>query len=71
MARLEERDGKVYCIEEDGTEWEYSPPEPGPELPPDRLSQLEIELSITKAELSTTRTEMDDMYVFLAEFLFG
>lgn len=44
MARLEEREGKTYCIEDDGTEWEYTPaPEPplsGPSVS-DRVEQLE------------------------------
>jgi hypothetical protein len=28
MAHLIERDGKTYCVESDGTEWEYAPAEP-------------------------------------------
>lgn len=63
MARLVERNGKTYCVEEDGAEWEYSPPEPGVVIP-DRIAKLE-------EENQRLKTDVEDMMTMLAEILFG
>lgn len=67
MARIEEREGVLYCIEEDGSEWEYKPsPQPEPES--DRLAELETEntaLKLALAELAETQ-EADKLATQLA-----
>lgn len=46
MAKLVEHDGVTYCQEDDGTEWEYTPPEPAAPAQPspeERIAALEEE----------------------------
>ncbi|WP_372636902.1 hypothetical protein [Cohnella sp.] len=63
MAKLIERDGKQYCVEEDGTEWDYAPPEPSGQQeyqrPEDRIVQLEDESTLLALELVDTQIRLD------------
>ncbi|KRE33436.1 hypothetical protein [Paenibacillus sp. Soil724D2] len=58
MARLIERDGKTFCVEVDGVEWEYTPsdiesqPEPKPTEEQLKIAQLEQQLAQTNADLA-------------------
>ena len=59
MAEIIKRDDKLYCVEEDGTEWEYTPPEIMPPLeePPTpeqmKIAQLEQQLVQTNTDLQS------------------
>jgi hypothetical protein len=67
MARIEEREGVLYCVEEDGSEWEYSP-SAQPEQQPDKITELEAEntsLKLALAELAETQ-EADKLATQLA-----
>jgi len=59
LAYLVEKNGKQYCIEEDGTEWEYSPAIPMPSHGPDRITQLEIESAMLTLELVDMQIRLD------------
>ncbi|XID95787.1 hypothetical protein ACF3MZ_15220 [Paenibacillaceae bacterium WGS1546] len=61
MAYLIARDGKMYCVESDGTEWEYTPPEKSnlPPRPEDRVVQLENESALLALELVDTQIRLD------------
>lgn len=63
MAHLIERDGKTYCVEVDGTEWEYSPPIPSNDPPPiDELAQIKQELAEARDETLMTMSALADVF---------
>lgn len=63
MAVIVERDGTKYCIEEDGTAWEYNPPAKHPQQKPTsdqlRIAQLEGEAAMLALELVATQIRLD------------
>lgn len=76
MARLVEKNGKIFCIEDNGHEWEYVPAitEPLPPPPPtdaERIAALEAENAGLALELVQNQIRFDQMEQVNADLLFA